>query len=88
MRGDVLEAGDLCVLRRQVHDRVADEIRECEGTVDRRRREVPNRHADLLRAGLRTKPRDHLLGEVDAVDGHASQGQWKADLDNTEKKAA
>jgi hypothetical protein len=72
MGGDVLEARDLLVLGRQVHDRVEDEIRERERRTDGGRREVANRDADLLGPRLRPQPCDHRLGEVDAVHAHAA----------------
>ena len=49
---DVLEARDLRVLRRQVHDRVENEIGEPERPVDASRCEVADRDADLLRTRL------------------------------------
>ncbi len=77
--GDVAEAGDLLVLRREVHDRVADEIGEGESPIDLRRREVADRHADPVGAGLRAKPRDHRLGDVDSVHRNAASGERKRD---------
>src|SRR3954466_12488343 len=44
----ILKAGDLLVLRRQVHDRVRDEVNDRERAVDRRCREVADRDADLV----------------------------------------
>ena len=67
MRRDIPEARNLLVLRRQVHDRVEDEVGERERVVDRRRRKVADRHADRVGAGLRLEPRNHCLREVDAM---------------------
>src|SRR5919201_2011281 len=79
MRGDVLKARDLLVLRRQVHDRVEDEVNERERVVHSRRREVADRHPDLLRARLFAQPRDHRLREVDAVNAHATLRERERD---------
>ena len=59
VRGDVAEAGDLLVLRRQVLDGVVDEVRELERLVDAHRREVADGHADGFRAGLGAQLGDH-----------------------------
>ena len=67
MRCGVLEAGDLLVLRRQVHDRVGDEVGDRERGLDGRRGEVADRDADPLRTGLRTQSRHHRLGQIDPV---------------------
>src|SRR5262249_58296184 len=53
--GGVLEARDLRLLGRQVHDRVEDEVDERERPVDARRPELADRHRDLRAAGLRAK---------------------------------
>src|SRR5262245_25738185 len=45
--GDVAEAGHLRFLRRQVHDRVEDQVRERERPRSPRRCEVADRHVDL-----------------------------------------
>jgi hypothetical protein len=58
---DVAEAGDLGLLRREVHDRVVDEIGEAERAVDLGGREVADRHADGLPARLRPEASDHRL---------------------------
>ena len=50
MGGGVLEARDLLVLRRQVPDRVEDEVGERERAVDARGREVADRDLDLAPA--------------------------------------
>ena len=79
VRRDVLEARNLRVLRRQVHDRVADQICERERVLDGRRREVTDRDSDLLRIRLRAQPRDHRRGEVDPVHTQAALRQRDRD---------
>ena len=79
VRGDVLEAGDLLVLRRQVHDRVEDEVRERERPVDPGRGEVADRDADRLAAGLGSQSFDHRGREVDAVHANAALRQRQRD---------
>jgi hypothetical protein len=76
MRGDVLEARDLPVLRRQVHDRVEDEVGDREPTFDGRRREIADRHTDLFRSWLGPQPRDHRSREVDPVHADAALREW------------
>ena len=75
MRGDVLEAGDLLILRRQVHDRVEDQVGETRTALDswswRSRRSSP----DLICAGLRPQPGDHRVGQIDAVYADAALGE-------------
>ncbi len=66
----VLEAHDLGLLRRQVHDRVEDEVGEPERRLDLRRCEVADRRLDLLRARLAAEHRNHRLREIDAVHAH------------------
>src|SRR2546421_9655899 len=48
-------------LRRQVHDRVEDQVGDGEGPVHGRRGEVADRHPDVLGARLFAQPRDHRL---------------------------
>ena len=79
MGGDVLEARDLLVLRRQVHDRVGDEVRDRERSLDRGRSEVADRDADLLRSRLRLQPRDHGFRQIDPVHPHAALCQRQCD---------
>src|SRR5215210_1957570 len=67
MRGNVLEAGDLLVLRRQVVDRVEDEVRERERPVHSRGGEVADRDGNIGAAGLLPQLRHHLAREIDAV---------------------
>jgi hypothetical protein len=49
----VTEAGHLGVLRRQIHDRVEDQVGEGEAARHHRGREVADRHADRIAARLR-----------------------------------
>jgi len=70
--GDVLEAGDLFVLRRQVRDRVADEVGELEPLVHLRRGEVAEGHPDVVGARLGPQLRRHGCGQLDPVHGHAA----------------
>ena len=79
MGGDVPEARNLLVLRREVHDRVRDEIRERERAVHSRRREVADRDADLLGAWLGPQLRDHRLRQVDSVHPHATPRERERD---------
>jgi hypothetical protein len=53
VRRDVAEARHLRRLRRQVHDRVEDQVRDRERACDRRRGEVPDGDADVVAARLR-----------------------------------
>ena len=55
----VLEAGDLLLLRCQIHDRVEDQIGNREKPIDGGRGEVTDRDADLLSARLSLQSRDH-----------------------------
>ena len=66
--GDALEAGDLLVLGRQVHDGVEDEVSEGEARSGARAGEVADRDVDLVAARLRTQPCEHRFRQVDAVD--------------------
>src|SRR5262249_57244502 len=52
MGGGVFEARDLRILRRQVADRVEDDVGERKRPVDLPRREVADRDLDLLPTGL------------------------------------
>ena len=79
VRRDVAEARDLRRLRRQVHDRVEDQVRDGERPVDRRRREVADRDADVLAARLRAQPRDHRLRQLDPVHRHAALRERERD---------
>ena len=79
LRGDVLEARDLLVLRRQVHDRVEDEVGDRERPLDRGRGEIADRHADVLGARLRPQSRDHRRREVDAVHADAALPERESD---------
>jgi hypothetical protein len=79
MRDDVLEARDLLVLRRQVHDRVEDAVGDRERRLDGRRGETADGHADLLVARLRPQPRDHRRREVDPVHASAAPRERQRD---------
>ena len=72
MISHVLEARDLLILRRQIHDRVEDQVGERKTACNSRRGEVTNRHGDLICAWLGTQPGDHRVGEVDAMDPNAA----------------
>ena len=77
MRGGVREARDLSLLRRQVEDRVEDDVDERERPVDLRRRHVADRDLDLVR--LLPQLRDHVRREVDARDPNAACGERHGD---------
>jgi hypothetical protein len=79
VRGRVAEARDLCRLRRQVHDRVEDQVDERERPVHRGRGEVADRHADVAAARLGSQPRDHRLGHIDPVHRHAAARERQCD---------
>ena len=76
---DVEEALELRVLRRQVHDRVADEVHEGEGAVHLRGREVADGHIDVRGARLGPQLLDHRRRKLDAVHSDASATQWQGD---------
>src|SRR5687767_6583630 len=59
VRGRVAETLDLLVLGRQVHDRIAQEVNECERPVYLRGREITGGHRDIGSALLFLQPRDH-----------------------------
>jgi len=65
MGGGVAEARDLEVLRGEVRDRVEHEIDEPEGAVDPCRRDVADRHVDLVGVRLRPELGNHRLGQID-----------------------
>ena len=79
MGSSVLEARDLGVLRRQVHDRVEDDVDEREASVDPRRCEVADRHRDLAAARLGAEFRDHVRREIDPVHGHTARREGQGD---------
>ena len=81
------EARDLRVLRGQVHDRVEDEVGDREAALDRGRREIADRDADLLGAGLGLQPRHHRLREVDAVHADAALCQRQRDPAGADARA-
>ena len=68
----LIKARHLLVLRRQVHDRVRDQVDNGERALDRRRGEVADCHGDMLRARFRTEPRDHRLRQIDPVHRDAA----------------
>jgi hypothetical protein len=75
MRGRVLEASDLVVLRHQIEDRVEHQVHQRELSVDPRPGEVADRHVDALASGFRPQPGDHGVRVVNAADSHASLGE-------------
>src|SRR5829696_1228592 len=75
VRGDVLETGDLLVLRREVHDRVEDQIGNRKTTLNGCRGEVADRYTDLFCAWLRLQPRHHRLGQINAMYADAASRQ-------------
>ena len=79
VRRDVLEAGDLLVLRGQVVDRVEDEVGDGERTLDGGRREITDRDADRIAARPGAQPRHHRVGEVDALDRDTPLGERQRD---------
>src|SRR5919106_3480961 len=81
VRGDAAEVGDLRFLRRQVHDRVEDEVRDRDCPIHARGREVADRDADPVAARLRPQPRNHRLRQLDAV-------HWHADMAGTDTRIA
>ena len=68
MRGGVLEARHLAVLRDQVEDRVEHEVDERELAVDARGRHVPDDGLDPVGAGLLAQAIQHRLRVVHAGD--------------------
>jgi hypothetical protein len=79
VRSDIAEAGDLGLLRRQVHDGVEDQVHDRERPVYLRRREVADRHADRLAARLGAQPGGHGPRQLDAMDRDAAMGQRQRD---------
>jgi hypothetical protein len=72
MPSGVPETCHLRVLRRQVVDRVEQQIGHRERAVDDRRREVPDRDVHRRAAGFRPQLGDHRPRQVDAVDRHTA----------------
>src|SRR4029453_14093515 len=68
VRGGVLEARDLRILRSQVHDRVEDDVRERKCHFNTGASEVADRDRYLWAAGLRPEPRHHCLRQIAPVD--------------------
>ena len=75
----VAKAGDLLALRRQVHDRVRNQVGDRKRSLDGSCGEVADRHTDLLRARLRTQPPDHRLRQIDPVDAYAALRERQRD---------
>jgi hypothetical protein len=67
------------LLRGQVPDRVEDEIDEGERTIHSSRREVADRHVDVLSPQLLAEPLDHRVRHVDAMHRHAGPRQGNGD---------
>ena len=79
VRGGVLEAGHLIVLRGQVVDRVVDQVGERELARHLGGGEVAQRDLDPVGAGLRPELLHHLAREVDAAHRHAAPGERQRD---------
>jgi hypothetical protein len=79
MRGRVLEARELTVLRDQVEDRVEDQVDERELAVDARRRHVSDHGLDPVGSGLLAQASQHGLRVVDADDAHPALGERQRD---------
>ena len=86
VRGDVLEAPHLVVLRQHVEERVEHDIDQPVRADRRRRRHVPQRHGDRIAAGLLTQLCDHRHGEVDAVDRHAGGRERQRDAAGADRE--
>jgi hypothetical protein len=71
----VLEAGDLLILSREVHNRVEHQIGHREVSLDGGRREVADGDTDLVGTRFRSEPRHHRLGKIDAMHANASLRQ-------------
>lgn len=79
VRRDVAEAVDLCLLGRQVHEGVEDQVGDRERPVHPRGREVAEGHADVPATRLGPQPVDHRPRQVDAVHRHAAPRQRQGD---------
>src|SRR4029453_6750995 len=79
VRGGVLEARNLCVLRDEVEDRVEHEVHDRELAVDAGGGEVTDRDLDIRRGGLLAQAGDHVHGVVDPDDGNAALGEGNGD---------
>ena len=79
VRGDVLEAANLLVLRKQVEERVEHDVHERIRAGDADLREVAHRHIDGVAPGLGPELLDHRRGEVDAVDANARSRERQRD---------
>ena len=86
VRGGVLEARHLRVLRGQVADRVEDEVDERELPVDAGRGHVSGHGLDVLGAGLVAQAREHRLGAVDAGHADAALCERKRDAAGADRE--
>ena len=68
---DVAEARDLRLLRRQVGDRIEDQVGDRERSVHGRRCEVANRHVDVFATRLCAQFRGHRLRQLNSVHQHS-----------------
>ncbi len=79
VRGGVLEAGHLIVLRGQVVDRVVDQVGQRELARHPGGGEVAQRDLDPIGAGLGPELLHHLAREVDAAHRDAAPGERQRD---------
>jgi hypothetical protein len=79
VRGDVLEAVDLCLLCLQGEERAEDDIDQRELALDCYVGEVADVDRDAVSAWLRAKARDHLLRGVDPPHVDAALGKRERD---------
>src|SRR3954468_20200885 len=86
MSCNIEEALDLCVLCRQVHDRVSHEIGECVRAIHFGGREVADRHIDVGGTGLGMQLLDHRCRQLDAVKSYAAATQWKRETARADTK--
>jgi hypothetical protein len=82
----VAEARYLSSLRRQIHDRVEDQIGEGKRSVDGRGGEVADRYPNLFGAWLGSEPREHRPGQVDAVYRHPQPRERQRDAPGADAK--
>ncbi|GAB2800711.1 hypothetical protein GCM10027073_36150 [Streptomyces chlorus] len=75
----VAETDHLLRLRRQIQDRVEEQVGDGERPVHPRRREIADRDVDRVTAWLGTQPGNHRLRQVDAVDLDSALCQWQRD---------
>ena len=79
MCGDVAEAGHLSGLRRQVHDRVGDEVRDAKRSLNAGSREIPGGDVDQFASGLGLESRRHGARQFYATHGNAACGERNGD---------